>query len=73
MLDHGATPERCQLLAGHEGRHALMYSDSDRRHVLFWTNDGPRMEAGNDWTSRPWIRGFPFPAWFDSASDVSFS
>lgn len=29
-----AGTERCQLLAGHDGRHALMFTASGRRHVL---------------------------------------
>lgn len=31
-------------LAGHDGRHALMYSASDSRRVLSWTDGDPLVD-----------------------------
>ena len=57
---------RCQLAAGHDGVHALMFSSDGRRHVRTWrgcdlasvTDDAVALPT------LPWARGMPQPAWF---------
>jgi hypothetical protein len=62
-FDHGRG--RCQLLMGHEGRHAVMFGRSGHLEVRTW-----RVPGGGDVSDhiaaaemRPWARGFPRPAW----------
>jgi hypothetical protein len=59
------TPVRCQLLAGHEGAHAVMFCQDGRRTVRTWRGrDGRSVEehrAGQE--TRPWALGMPQPAW----------
>lgn len=56
---------RCQLLAGHEGEHALMYCRAGHRTVRTWASDQPASvrehAAGQE--ARPWVPGLPSPAW----------
>jgi hypothetical protein len=63
---------RCQLLAGHEGEHALMYCRAGHRRVRTWAAHAgdPRSrcaasisehEAGQE--PLPWTPGMPRPAW----------
>jgi hypothetical protein len=56
---------RCQLLIGHDGGHALMYSDGGARRVLVWTAGADPRSVPGDWRSLAWMRGFPAPAWFE--------
>lgn len=64
-----AVPEvgevRCQLVVGHEGSHAVMYFSGQARLVRCW--DRRRRGVTTDHTvfdtQRPWIRGYPIPAW----------
>ena len=56
---------RCQLVAGHEGPHALTFSRNGCRMVRCWNRFG-RLSirehvAGQE--SVPWARGKPVPAW----------
>jgi hypothetical protein len=62
-FDHGRG--RCQLLMGHEGRHAVMFGRSGHLEVRTW-----RVPGGGDVSDhiaaaemRPWARGFPRAAW----------
>ena len=58
-----ATAARCQLLAGHDGAHAVMFSVDGGRRVLRWQSGAdPVTEIGG--RSLPWTRGMPIPAWF---------
>lgn len=50
-----------------------MYSGADARHVLAWTGDDPPAPATGDWRLRPWMRGFPFPAWFEAVGTDAVS
>ena len=58
---------RCQLAAGHEGDHALMFYRSGHRVVRTWSgHDLDRVGehlAGQE--NLPWVRGMPLPAWFE--------
>ena len=62
---------RCQLVAGHEGPHALMFSRDGRRIVRTWSRWGrPSVcehVAGQEVV--PWARGKPEPAWAESRDD----
>ncbi|SHF71881.1 hypothetical protein SAMN05443575_0728 [Jatrophihabitans endophyticus] len=59
---------RCQLLAGHGGEHALMYASTACRQVLAWRADGAPHPSETDWRGLPWMRGYPVPAWFETGS-----
>jgi hypothetical protein len=59
---------RCQLVAGHEGAHALMFTRNGQRMVRTWNRWG-RLSvrehvAGQE--SAPWARGKPVPAWTEA-------
>jgi hypothetical protein len=59
---------RCQLCGGHEGPHAVMYAAGGRRRVRVWRGHDPS-SAEDGWTDlagRPWMRGYPVPAWTDA-------
>ena len=70
--------ERCQLLMGHEGRHAVMFGRAGHLEVRTW-----RVPGGADASDhvaaaemRPWARGCPRAAWTEPvrtpALDTSF-
>lgn len=69
MLPQVAPDEgRCQLFAGHDGPHAVMFAHCGKRSVRLW---GPARatvtaDAGPDTLQRPWMFGFPVPAWFET-------
>ena len=54
---------RCQLFAGHDGPHAVMFGRGGRRLVHTWRADGAASESAA--LQRPWMFGFPMPAWFE--------
>ena len=68
----GAHDGRCQLFAGHDGPHAMMYAQGGQRVVRTW--------RGAERTSRlidcqaiqhlPWMYGFPVPAWFETEAEA---
>jgi hypothetical protein len=62
---------RCQLFAGHDGPHAVMFSRTGARLVRTWRLNAPPVES--DALQRPWMFGFPVPAWFeaDPASELT--
>lgn len=62
---------RCQLLAGHHGEHALMFGGPRSRLVLAWSISSGTHAATDDWRARPWMRGYPFPAWFEQVTPSS--
>jgi hypothetical protein len=59
---------RCQLFAGHDGPHAVMFAQCGARSVRLWTNARSAITAaaGPDTLQRPWMFGFPVPAWFET-------
>jgi hypothetical protein len=61
---------RCQLFAGHDGPHALMFADRGQRTVRSWSTRDPAgfVDAPGAF-QRPWMFGFPMPAWFTEAPD----
>jgi hypothetical protein len=63
---------RCQLFAGHDGPHAVMFGRKGARLVRTWlAGDAPPVDT--DALQRPWMFGFPVPAWFeaDAASELT--
>jgi hypothetical protein len=68
---HGDPEGRCQLFAGHDGPHAVMFARGSERFVRTWRSnaralapdDGQPAEAAT--LQRPWMFGFPTPAWFE--------
>jgi hypothetical protein len=65
FLPSGDDVSRCQLVAGHEGAHALMFARNGCRMVRTWSRWG-RLSvrehvAGQE--HAPWARGKPAPAW----------
>lgn len=64
-----ATPEegRCQLFAGHDGPHAVLFVHDGARMVRTWADaDHPSdVDVAHGGPLRPWMRGFPTPAWFE--------
>ena len=70
-LPHHVTSDegRCQLFAGHDGPHAVMFAHCGKRSVQLWTNTlttATTAEAGPETLQRPWMFGFPVPAWFET-------
>jgi hypothetical protein len=56
---------RCQLVAGHEGAHALMFTRNGRRMVRTWSRWG-RLSVHEHVAAQettPWAHGKPIPAW----------
>jgi hypothetical protein len=60
---------RCQLLAGHDGAHALLFTSAGERTLRTWRGITPAkpmsVSCANAVMSRPWVRGFPTPAWIE--------
>jgi hypothetical protein len=48
-----------------------MYAESGHRRVRIWRTDDRRSTVtdGSAMHSRPWMRGYPVPAWFETDSD----
>jgi hypothetical protein len=59
---------RCQLFAGHDGPHAVMFAHCGKRTVRFWTSNDPAItaDACPETLQRPWMFGYPVPAWFET-------
>jgi len=56
---------RCQLLAGHEGDHAVMFCRAGRRTMRTWV-DGDPHTCRDELVAQPtlpWMVGMPRPAW----------
>ena len=62
---------RCQLSAGHEGAHALMFCRDGLRIVRTWP--GAPSESFDERTAGqenlPWSVGMPVPMWAESTTD----
>lgn len=58
---------RCQLCGGHEGPHAIMYTAAGLRLIRLWRGRDPAsvQDGRDDIAGRPWMRGYPVPAWTD--------
>lgn len=71
LPDPDADFARCQLAAGHEGEHAVMYCSRGERLVCCWDHRLPGVSSERTVhdAQRPWLRGFPVPAWVDESSD----
>lgn len=56
---------RCQLLAGHEGAHAVMFARSGGRCLRRWRDSDPQTIRDDDalQPNLPWVHGMPLPAW----------
>jgi hypothetical protein len=62
---------RCQLFAGHDGPHAVMYGRCGRRLVRTWRardRAAPTLDS-TAMQSRPWMYGYPVPAWFETEDE----
>jgi hypothetical protein len=59
---------RCQLFAGHDGPHALMFGRTGERLVRTWRSSDPQSLTDTDTMQRPWMFGFPVPAWFEATA-----
>jgi len=58
---------RCQMFMGHEGGHAVMFTSFKRRVVRSWYRHDTDSAVDRDIVEeqRPWMRGYPLPAWID--------
>jgi hypothetical protein len=65
-----ATEGRCQLFAGHDGPHAVMFARCGKRTVRTWTlrDAAGKTDAGAEALRRPWMFGYPAPAWYETES-----
>lgn len=81
-LPRGQSDEgRCQLFAGHDGPHAVMYAHCGERMVRTWTGTDYKATAATDPKAtaahsrtvlhRPWMYGYPAPAWFETEPDTA--
>ena len=63
-----AAEGRCQLFAGHDGPHAVMFVRCGKRTVQTWTVSDAvgHTDAGSDALRRPWMFGYPAPAWYET-------
>lgn len=60
---------RCQLFAGHDGPHAVMFAQFGERIVRTWRRSNPGAAADSEaGLQRPWMYGYPVPAWFEGES-----
>lgn len=59
---------RCQLFAGHDGPHAVMFGRAGERIVRTWRSNDPTGTRDSDAVQRPWMFGFPVPAWFETGT-----
>jgi hypothetical protein len=59
---------RCQLFAGHDGPHAVMFGRAGARVVRTWLTSDPAGHRDCDGVQRPWMFGFPVPAWFEAGA-----
>jgi hypothetical protein len=59
---------RCQLFAGHDGPHAVMFGRCGTRLVRTWRSADPDASTDTGGLQRPWMFGFPVPAWFETDS-----
>jgi hypothetical protein len=59
---------RCQLFAGHDGPHAVMFAHCGKRALRMWRSGGSMAtaEAGPEALQRPWMFGYPVPAWYET-------
>lgn len=66
---------RCQLFAGHDGPHAVMFAQFGVRTVRTWTSRRPvaTSDLGIEGFQRPWMFGYPVPAWFETVSEPESS
>lgn len=57
--------DRCQLLAGHESTHAVMFCRDGRRTIRTWRDSDPTTVRDQDAADPhlPWAIGMPRPAW----------
>lgn len=70
LPDEAVDHARCQLAAGHEGEHAVMFCSGGARRVRSWDHRvaGSAADHAVLDTQRPWLRGFPVPAWMDGTT-----
>jgi hypothetical protein len=61
-----AAEGRCQQFAGHDGPHAVMFGRNGQRLVRTWRSEDPASPSDCDLLQRPWMYGFPLPAWFEA-------
>jgi hypothetical protein len=59
---------RCQLFAGHDGPHAVMFAHGGKRVVRAWLRSNPNgaVDVEPSGLQRPWMYGYPVPAWFET-------
>ncbi len=57
---------RCQLFAGHDGPHAVMFARCGKRTVRNWSSRDPGAATDSGALQRPWMFGYPSPAWFET-------
>jgi hypothetical protein len=62
---------RCQLFAGHDGPHAVMFAHCGKRVVRTWKGNNAAAAADLETNAlqRPWMYGYPVPAWFETESE----
>ena len=59
---------RCQLFAGHDGPHAVMFAHCGKRAIRLWRSGGATAtaDAVPEVMQRPWMFGYPAPAWYET-------
>jgi len=68
LPDLRPTEGRCQLFAGHDGPHAVMFARGSERFVGTWRTNARSADtapAESSVLQRPWMFGYPTPAWFE--------
>jgi hypothetical protein len=65
MPEHRPNEGRCQLFAGHDGPHAVMFARDGARLVRTWRGKSGKPKE-TDLLHMPWMFGFPVPAWSET-------
>jgi hypothetical protein len=62
---------RCQLFAGHDGPHAMMYAHCGQRMVRTWcaTDRASTLIDCRTIQHLAWMYGYPVPAWFETEAE----
>jgi hypothetical protein len=73
LPQHRSDEGRCQLFAGHDGPHAVMFAQGGKRLLRTWKSRHSSGAADYEANAlqRPWMYGYPSPAWVEPDVDAA--